>query len=51
MASQCLRPLAVLLAGLIAYKFGARTGIATFAVAALAAGLLGLTRRSLRETR
>ena len=50
LVSQCLRPLAILLAGLLAARTDARIGIAAFAVAALAAGLLGITGRTLRQT-
>jgi MFS family permease len=49
LVSQSLRPLAVLLAGLLAVQTDPRIGIAAFAVAALAAGLLGVTGRTLRE--
>ncbi len=51
MASQCLRPAALMAAGLIAYRTNTRLGLEVLAVAALAAGLAGAFTRTLRETR
>jgi MFS family permease len=50
-ASQLLRPPAVLIAGALAQGFDARLSLAVMAVSALVAGGAGLTSRALRDTR
>lgn len=50
-ASQLLRPPAVLIAGALAQGFDARLSLAVMAVSALVAGAAGLTSRALRDTR